>query len=120
MGKGADMGTSGTLSPSIEKVDSSPPSLINNFIDGAFVPSASNKYSVNLNPTSGEEICQVALSTAEDVEKAVASSVAASKDWAQKTVFERRKIVKKLAKVLIESAEVFSKAESKLVVVVIL
>lgn len=114
MGKGADMGTKLEPStPSAEKVvDSSPPSLINNFIDGAFVPSASNKYSVNLNPTSGEEICQVALSTAEDVEKAVASSVAASKDWAQKTVFERRKIVKKLAKVLIESAEVFSKAES--------
>ncbi|WP_153720730.1 aldehyde dehydrogenase family protein [Sporosarcina cascadiensis] len=54
---------------------------LTNYIDGAW-QKESVDYTAVLNPANGEELAQVPLSTAEDVEKAAAAAKKAQKKWA--------------------------------------
>ena len=48
-----------------------------NFIGGEWVPPARGQYFTNLTPVSGQPLCEVARSTAEDIEKALDAAHAA-------------------------------------------
>jgi aminomuconate-semialdehyde/2-hydroxymuconate-6-semialdehyde dehydrogenase len=89
------------------------PSVLNNYIDGKFVPPHSNNYLPNFSPHNGEEICQVPSSTSEDVEAAVKSAKAAQLIWKNKSLKERADILGKIAN-KIEQIEAETSAFSKL------
>jgi malonate-semialdehyde dehydrogenase (acetylating)/methylmalonate-semialdehyde dehydrogenase len=55
---------------------------ITHFIDGASVAGASGRYGDVFNPNTGEEQARVALATAGEVDKAVASALRAQQTWA--------------------------------------
>src|SRR6478735_2565868 len=55
---------------------------ITHFIDGASVAGTSGRYGDVFNPNTGEVQARVALSTAAEVDKAVASAVRAQQTWA--------------------------------------
>ena len=112
MGKGAELNATAAKASASGVVTDDAPTHLSNFVNGAFAPPSTGEYTTNTNPTTGEEMCKVPKSGAQDVDDAVKAAVEASAEWGKRTVFERRKVVKKLAKVLIESAEVFSKAET--------
>merc|ERR1712038_614012 len=69
-------------------------------------------YAENTDPATGKRLGAVAVSGVEDVQAAVAAASAAQADWGRLSTFQRRKAVKVLAKVLLENAEHFARAES--------
>jgi len=86
--------------------------VIDNFIGGDFKAPVSATYAENTDPATGKRLGAVAVSGAEDVQAAVAAASAAQADWGRLSTFQRRKAVKVLAKVLLENAEHFARAES--------
>jgi len=52
-----------------------------NFIGGTWVPPAQGRYFDNLTPISGEVVCEIARSTAEDIETALDAAHAAAPTW---------------------------------------
>ena len=56
------------------------PSTLNNYIGGQFVPPTLGQYATTTSPATGEVLAQVADSTAEDVEKAIAAADNERKD----------------------------------------
>jgi aldehyde dehydrogenase (NAD+) len=80
------------------------PSVTKLLINGRLVPSESGKTFATVNPSTGEEICQVAEADAADVEKAVRAARAAFEDgpWRKTTASERGRLLNRLAD-LIES-----------------
>jgi aldehyde dehydrogenase (NAD+) len=80
------------------------PSVTKLLINGRLVPSESGKTFPTVNPSTGEEICQVAEADAADVEKAVRAARAAFEHgpWRKTTASERGRLLNRLAD-LIES-----------------
>ncbi len=68
-----------------------------NFIGGKFVPPARGQYFSNPTPISGQAICEIPRSTAEDVEKALDAAHAAAPAWGRTSVAERAQILNKIA-----------------------
>ena len=52
-----------------------------NFIGGGWVPPAQGRYFENRTPISGEVVCEIARSSAEDIEKALDAAHAAADSW---------------------------------------
>lgn len=52
-----------------------------NYIDGAWLPSETERFRDVINPATGEVLGQVAQSSEEDVNRAVAAAVKAQKEW---------------------------------------
>mmetsp|Transcript_3310 Transcript_3310/g.8391 ORF Transcript_3310/g.8391 Transcript_3310/m.8391 type:complete len:509 (+) Transcript_3310:130-1656(+) len=78
---------------------------IDNYIHGAFVPPAADKYMDVHNPADGSVIAQVALSGPEDVEKAVESASKAFKTWSKMTMKARVAIMLKFHALVNEHAK---------------
>src|ERR1700761_6671581 len=68
-----------------------------NFIGGKWVAPAKGGYFDNVSPTTGQVICKVARSTAEDVEKALDAAHAAAGKWGRTSVTERSRILNQIA-----------------------
>jgi aldehyde dehydrogenase len=68
-----------------------------NFIGGQWVPPAQGRYFENRTPISGEVICEVARSTAEDIEKALDAAHAAADAWGKTAPAERAAVLNKIA-----------------------
>ena len=62
---------------------------LQNFIGGEFVDPAEGATEEILNPATGEAIAEAPLSTAEDVDRAVAAARGAFEEWSTKTPGER-------------------------------
>ena len=60
-----------------------------NFIGGEWVPPVRGQYFTNLTPLTGRPLCEIARSTAEDVEKALDAAHAAKDAWAKISPAER-------------------------------
>jgi aldehyde dehydrogenase (NAD+) len=75
------------------------PSVTKLLINGRWVPSASGKTFATVNPSTGEEICQVAEADAADVEKAVRAARAAFDQgpWRKTIASERGRLLHRLA-----------------------
>jgi betaine-aldehyde dehydrogenase len=85
---------------------------LQNFIDGEFVDPAEGAAEDVINPSTGEVIAQAPLSSAEDVDRAVASARGAFDGWSRTTPRERSEILLKLADAILEHGDEFADIES--------
>src|SRR4051794_4733116 len=85
---------------------------LQNFIDGKSVAPAEGKYEDVLNPATGEAILSAPLSTAEDVNRAVAAARKAFGGWAGTTPGERAHAMLQFADALDAKASEFASSES--------
>jgi betaine-aldehyde dehydrogenase len=84
---------------------------LSNFIDGQSVPSDGEAEAV-LNPATGEEIARAWISTAQDVDRAVAAARRAFAGWSQTTPAQRSEALLAIAAVLEEHGEEIARLEA--------
>src|SRR5271170_7269791 len=68
-----------------------------NFIGGEWVAPVKGGYFDNISPTTGQVICRIARSQAEDVERAIDAAHAAAESWGRTAVAERARILNRVA-----------------------
>ena len=68
-----------------------------NFIGGKWVAPQKGGYFDNVSPTTGQVICKIARSQAEDIERAVDAAHAAAGAWGRTAVAERARILNRVA-----------------------
>src|SRR5438270_1783761 len=68
-----------------------------NFIGGKWVAPVKGAYFDNISPTTGQVICKIARSQAEDVELAVDAAHAAADSWGRTAVAQRAAVLNKMA-----------------------
>jgi lactaldehyde dehydrogenase/glycolaldehyde dehydrogenase len=68
-----------------------------NFINGRFVSSSGKDRITVTNPSTGDTICTVPNSTADDVNHAVEAAEAAQREWARRPAIERAKALRAIA-----------------------
>jgi betaine-aldehyde dehydrogenase len=85
---------------------------LQNFIGGEFVDPAEGQTEEVVNPATGEVIAEAPLSTADDVDRAVAAAREAFDGWAATTPGQRALMLLKLAEVIEEHADGLSDLES--------
>src|SRR5579863_7353217 len=68
-----------------------------NFIGGEWVAPVKGGYFDNVSPTTGQVICQIARSQADDVERAIDAAHAAADGWGRTPVAERARILNRVA-----------------------
>jgi aldehyde dehydrogenase len=88
-----------TLDQAVDKLKASVGlrSRYDNFIGGEWVPPTKGEYFSNDTPVTGQPICEVARSTAEDVENALDAAHAAKDAWGEMSVAERALILNRIA-----------------------
>ena len=83
-----------------------------NFIGGQWVPPVKGQYFDNVSPVNGQAFCQVARSTAEDIELALDAAHAAKAAWGATSVTTRANILLKIADRLEANLEMLAVAET--------
>ena len=68
-----------------------------NFIGGKFQDPVRGQYFENLTPITGQNLCEIPRSTAEDIEKALDAAHAAAPGWGRTSTTERANILNKVA-----------------------
>lgn len=68
-----------------------------NYIGGNWVPPAKGQYFENRTPISGEIVCEIARSTAEDIETALDAAHVAAATWTKTSAAQRAEILNKMA-----------------------
>ncbi len=83
-------------------------------INNRWIPSESGKTFATVNPSTGEEICQVAEADAADVEKAVRAARAAFErgPWRKMPASERGALLHRLASLIEDNADELARLES--------
>ena len=76
------------------------PSVISNYLGGHAVPAADHRTFQKMNPATGRVICEVARSSAADVEAAVQTALRAQPAWAATTVVRRGEILRQLGSLM--------------------
>ncbi|MET0963409.1 MAG: aldehyde dehydrogenase [Noviherbaspirillum sp.] len=100
----ADISKLGIRNPFRERYD--------NFIGGKFVPPIKGQYFENISPVIGKAFCEVARSTAEDVELALDAAHAARRAWGKTSLAERSLILNRIADRLEANLELLATAET--------
>ncbi|MCP5364701.1 MAG: aldehyde dehydrogenase [Hyphomicrobiales bacterium] len=83
-----------------------------NFIGGDWVPPVKGQYFSNPTPVTGGPLCEVARSTAEDIEKALDAAHAAKDGWAKTSPAERSRVLNKIADRMEERLQVLAMVET--------
>jgi len=83
-----------------------------NFIGGKWLPPASGKYRVNLSPATAQPICDVPLSTPEDIEHALDAAHAAAPAWGEASAAHRAELLNAAADAIEAHREELAVAES--------
>ncbi|MDO5653920.1 MAG: aldehyde dehydrogenase family protein [Brachymonas sp.] len=83
-----------------------------NFIGGKWVAPIKGQYLDNVSPVNGKVFCQVANSTAEDLEKALDAAHAAKDAWARTSATERSNLLIKIAERIEANLEKIAYAET--------
>ena len=83
-----------------------------NFIGGDWVPPVRGQYFTNLTPVSGQPLCEIARSTAEDIEKALDAAHAAKDAWGKTSLAERSRALNKIADRMEERLHVLAMVET--------
>ena len=83
-----------------------------NFIGGQWVPPVRGQYFSNPTPVTGRPLCEVARSTAEDIEKALDAAHAAKDAWGKTSLAERSRILNKIADRMEERLHVLAMVET--------
>src|SRR3954469_24646102 len=87
-------------------------SRYDNFIGGSWVPPTKGQYFINVTPVTGQPLCEVARSTAEDVEKALDAAHAAKDAWGTTSPAERANILNKIADRIEQNLDALALAET--------
>ena len=87
-------------------------SRYDNFIGGKFVAPVKGQYFDNITPITGAKVCEVARSTAEDVELALDAAHAAKDAWGRTSAAERSNILLKIADRIEENLDLIATAET--------
>jgi aldehyde dehydrogenase len=83
-----------------------------NFIGGAWTPPARGQYFSNPTPVTGLPLCEVARSTAEDIEAALDAAHAAKAAWGATSPAERALVLNRIADRMEERLEVLALVET--------
>src|SRR6186713_44343 len=83
-----------------------------NFIGGKFVAPISGKYFDNASPVTGQIVCKIARSDAQDVEAALDAAHAAKAAWGRTSVAERSVILNRIADRMEENLDLLALAET--------
>lgn len=83
-----------------------------NYINGEWVPPLKGEYFDNVTPITGQVFCEVARSTAEDIELALDAAHAAKAAWGSSSVAERSLILNKIADRIEANLEMLAVAET--------
>ena len=83
-----------------------------NYIGGQWVAPAKGMYFENVTPVTGKPFCEVARSTAEDIETALDAAHAAAPAWGKTSPAERAVILNKIADRIEENLEMLAVAET--------
>jgi len=83
-----------------------------NFIGGKFVPPVGGSYFQNISPVIGQPFCEVARSTADDVELALDAAHAAKTSWGKTSPAERANILNRIADRMEANLELLALAET--------
>ncbi len=83
-----------------------------NFIGGAWVAPVKGQYMMNLSPVNGLPFCEVAKSTAEDVELALDAAHRAKDAWGESSLTERAAVLNRIADAIEANLEMLAVAES--------
>lgn len=83
-----------------------------NFIGGEYRQPAQGEYFDNVSPVTGTVFCQIARSTKEDVDAAVAAANKAKEAWGKTSTTERSNILNKMANRMEENLEMLAVAET--------
>ena len=83
-----------------------------NFIGGKWVAPRSGKYFDNASPVTGQVICKIARSDAQDIEAALDAAHAAKDAWGRTSVAERANILNRIADVMEANLERLAIAET--------
>ena len=83
-----------------------------NFIGGEWTPPAAGGYFENPSPVTGEVFCEIARSTAADIDRALDAAHAAAPAWGRTSAAERAVILNKIAEVIEANLESIALAES--------
>jgi aldehyde dehydrogenase len=86
--------------------------LYNNFIGGKWVAPRSGKYFDNISPVTGQVVCKIARSDAQDVEAALDAAHAAKDAWGHTSVAERANILNSIADRMEANLELLAVAET--------
>jgi aldehyde dehydrogenase len=96
----------------------SPESLVSlkpryeNFIGGHWVAPVEGEYSANASPATGLPFCEVARSTAPDVDLALDAAHAAREAWGETSTADRAKVLNAIADAIEANLEMLAVAES--------
>ena len=83
-----------------------------NFIGGKWVPPVKGQYFENITPVTGKAFCEVARSSAEDIELALDAAHAAKDAWARTSTTTRANILNKIADRMEANLETIAMAET--------
>ncbi|KMK74958.1 aldehyde dehydrogenase family protein [Alkalihalobacillus pseudalcaliphilus] len=83
-----------------------------NFINGEWVAPVKGQYFENVTPVTGEVFCEIARSTAEDIELALDAAHAAKETWGKTSPTERANLLNKIADRIEENKEMLAVAET--------
>src|SRR5690554_1490451 len=83
-----------------------------NFINGEFVAPVKGQYFTNTTPVTGEAICEIPRSSAEDIDLALDAAHAAKDAWGKTSVQERSHILLKIADRIEQNLEMLAVAET--------
>jgi succinate-semialdehyde dehydrogenase/glutarate-semialdehyde dehydrogenase len=82
---------------------------LQNFVDGEWVASTSDRVRQIVSPVTGETIAEVPDASAEDIDRAVAAARAAQPRWAALSAWERARICHAIADLIDERREEFAR-----------
>src|SRR5580693_6651355 len=96
---GAPIHQSGSFAAHLKTLEKKIPlhARYGNFIGGRWIAPVKGGYFDNISPTTGQVICQIPRSQAEDIERAVDAAHAAAEKWGKTAVAERAKALNKIA-----------------------
>src|SRR6187551_2373015 len=87
-------------------------SRYDNYIGGEYVPPVKGQYFENPSPVTGQNFCEIARGTAEDVELALDAAHGAADAWGRTSVAERANILNKIADRMEANLEKLAVAEA--------
>jgi aldehyde dehydrogenase len=98
-GAGANMSQSAAFTAHLKTLERTLPlrSRYGNYIGGKWVEPVKGGYFDNVSPTTGQVICQIPRSTADDIEKAIDAAHAAADAWARTAVAARARALNQIA-----------------------
>ncbi|MCL6633616.1 MAG: aldehyde dehydrogenase family protein [Alicyclobacillus herbarius] len=86
-------------------------SRYDNYIGGKWVSPVKGNYFVNISPVNGKPFCEVARSTAEDIELALDAAHKAKEAWGRTSVAKRAEVLNKIADRMEANLEMLAVAE---------